>query len=278
MPRQGPDPRDRAIGATLAEKRKGEQISQAELARRLGWTGSKLSRIESGLRRIELEDVAAILAVLGIGGQERDDLIEQVKRPRTSGWWERRLPGLPPEAGTLAAYQQDASKLTNWAPNVVPGLLQTRAYATDLMTKMRIAEHDISLRWMVRLQRQEVLQRQGVTYTAILGEAALKTPFGDPAAFRAQLRRIREAADEHTVLIVPEYTPTPALLSAWLLMEFPEASNLAPVAHGELVRSAIFLVNEEAGPYLEERDALLSLAVGAKESRTLIDRALGSFE
>lgn len=276
MPRQGPDARDKAIGAELAAKRQGVSKSQGQVARALDWPASKLSRTESGKRRIEVEDVAAILAVLGIGGDEFDDLIERVKQPRTSGWWERRLPGLPPEAGTLAAYQADAAALTNWAPGVVPGLLQTEAYATDFMSKMGIAGHDISVRWMVRLQRQQVLQREGVTYTAILGEAVLKTPFGSDTEFRAQLRRIREAADEHTVLIVPEYTPTPALLSAWLLMEFPEASKIGPVAHGELVRSAIFLLEEEAVPYLHERDLLLNLAADATESRTLIERALES--
>jgi transcriptional regulator with XRE-family HTH domain len=274
MPRQGPDARDKAIGAELAELRKGEGLSQAELARRLDWTGAKLNRTEKGSRRIELEDAASILGALGIGDPVRADLFERIKQPRTSGWWERRIPGLPPEAAALATFQADASELTNWAPAVIPGLLQTEAYANDFLTQMGFPPQDVGIRWLVRLQRQQVLQRPGVKYTAILGEAALKTWFGGAEGHRAQLQRIREAAEQHTVLVIPEYTSTPALLSAWLLLEFPEESKLRPVAHGELLLSAIFLQDEAAEPYLRERDLLLSLAPGVKRSRILIERAL----
>jgi transcriptional regulator with XRE-family HTH domain len=277
MPRQGPDARDKAIGAELAELRKGEGLSQVDLARRLDWTGAKMNRTEKGSRRIELEDVASILGALGIGDPVRADLFERIKQPRTSGWWERRLPGLPPEAAALATYQADASELTNWAPAVIPGLLQTEAYANDFLTRMGHPAQDVGLRWLIRLQRQQVLTRESVKYTAILGEAALKTPFGGMEGHRAQLRRIREVSEQHTVLVIPEYTPTPALLSAWLLLVFPEASKLRPVAHGELLRSAIFLQNEAAEPYQRERDLLLSLAPSVTKSRILIDRALARF-
>jgi transcriptional regulator with XRE-family HTH domain len=277
MPRQGPDARDKAIGAELAELRKGEGLSQVDLARRLDWTGAKMNRTEKGSRRIELEDVASILGALGIGDPVRADLFERIKQPRTSGWWERRLPGLPPEAAALATYQADASELTNWAPAVIPGLLQTETYANDFLTRMGHPAQDVGLRWLIRLQRQQVLTRESVKYTAILGEAALKTPFGGMEGHRAQLRRIREVSEQHTVLVIPEYTPTPALLSAWLLLVFPEASKLRPVAHGELLRSAIFLQNEAAEPYQRERDLLLSLAPSVTKSRILIDRALARF-
>jgi hypothetical protein len=184
---------------------------------------------------------------------------------------------LPPEAAALATYQADASELTNWAPAVIPGLLQTEVYANDFMTQMGFPPEDVGIRWLVRLQRQQVLQREGVKYTAILGEAALKTPFGGAEGHRAQLLRIREAAEQHTVLVIPEYTSTPAILSAWLLLEFPEVSKLRPVAHGELLLSAIFSQDEAAEPYLRERDLLLSLAPSVTKSRILIERAMARF-
>jgi transcriptional regulator with XRE-family HTH domain len=275
MPRKGPDARDRAIGSTLRRLREGLNKSQVEVAEALDWTTSKLSRTESGLRRIEVEDAAAILGRLGIGGDEFDNLIDRVKQPRTSAWWEQQ-PGVPAEAGTLAAYQQEADRMTNWGAHVVPGLLQRQEYAEDFMTKAGYLPHEIGLRWLARSERQkDALNR--VVYTAILGEAALLTPFGGRDAFREQLRHIREIADQHTVLVLPEHTPTPALLSPWLLMEFPEETGMEPIAQGEFQRSVIFFIREQAVPYLQERDALLSLATSATESRKLIERALAKF-
>lgn len=57
-------------------------------------------------------------------GAERVDVILEARAENASGWWDRPLPGVPTEMGTLASYAVDANSLTDWSVSLVPGLLQ----------------------------------------------------------------------------------------------------------------------------------------------------------
>lgn len=77
-------------------------------AKVLGWGLATMSRIENGQRRITTEDVAMILTVYRIPSAERDEVIAEARAENASGWWDRPLPGVPAEMGTLASYATDA--------------------------------------------------------------------------------------------------------------------------------------------------------------------------
>jgi uncharacterized protein DUF5753 len=74
-----------------------------------------------------------------------------------SGWWDRPLPGVPTEMGTLASYESDASSLTNWAVSLVPGLLQIEDYAMAVMLSQEVRTEVAELRWIARRRRQKIL-------------------------------------------------------------------------------------------------------------------------
>lgn len=120
-------------------------------------------------------DVATLCTVYGLPRIERQELIESAENTDDSGCWDRPLPGVPADMGTLAGYEAEAREITDWSINLVPGLLQTCEYAVALMRSAHGDIADIELRWMARQRRQQILGT--VDYTAFIGEAALRTPF-----------------------------------------------------------------------------------------------------
>ncbi|MGH3864063.1 helix-turn-helix domain-containing protein [Actinokineospora sp.] len=268
MPRKAPGARERGIGAELRKIREATGQSVTAVAASLGWSKSLLSNLENGKRNIEPEEVASLLAVYGITDSRRDDLIGRARAADEPGWWERTLPGVPTESGTLASYEAEASALLDWTPALIPGLLQTMDYSRAYMLSDGIDPSDVEVRLMARLRRQQVLSGP-VQYTAIIGEAALRTPFGGRAVMADQLRSVVRIADAQnvTIHVVPECIPHAGLIGAFMVIRFPVAR---PVAHVELLRTAMFLDRDEATPYGDAVARLRAVSMGATESTQLI--------
>ena len=55
----------RAVAAVIAATRRDRDVTQAQLAARIGWSRDKLAKAEAGTRRIELGDVLMIAQALG---------------------------------------------------------------------------------------------------------------------------------------------------------------------------------------------------------------------
>lgn len=146
--------------------------------------------------------------------------------------------------------------------------LQTMEYTREFMVVDGIDPSNIEFRLMARLRRQQVL-RGAVEYLVLIGEAALRPALGGEALMAAQLRHITVTAKTSnvTVRIVPSAAVHSRMLGPFLLLEFPVAT---PIAHIELLRSAIFLEREDATPYVTAAARVKAVALDATESLRLI--------
>lgn len=268
--RRPPQARDRAIGAQLRSIRTQQTTFSLEAAaKQLQWSTATMSRIETGKRHISAEDVAAILAVYKVPLSQREGLIARAKAIDEPGWWSRPLPGVPDELGALASYEAEAHSLTDWSINLIPGLLQTYEYAKAYMLDFGVPLEDIEMRWMARLRRQQVLPT--VEYTAYIGEAALRTPFGGPT-FGAQLERLHDATKRGLgVRMVPEHAPYAELLHSWMLLEFADSP---PIAHIELLRGGVFLHDPEVTRYAAQQARLRKIALSTAETRAILGKLI----
>ncbi|MGX7823589.1 helix-turn-helix domain-containing protein [Actinokineospora sp. 24-640] len=263
--------RDRVLGARLRTIRQGQNLSLERAAELAQWSPSTQSRIETGKRKVTVEDVATLLAVYRVSVDLRTELIEMAKAGNSAGWWDRPLPGVPRELGALVSYEAGATALTDWSVTLIPGLLQTHAYAAGFMIADGVDPMDVETRWMARLRRQEVLGT--VDYTAYVGEAALGTPFGGAQAFSDQLGHLSKAYDRGVLVrIVPERQAYAALLHSWLLMEFSEVS---PVVHVELMEGGVYLHDQEVKPYFRTLRVLDDIALSPAASRDMVRTYLG---
>ncbi|GAA4421892.1 helix-turn-helix transcriptional regulator [Actinokineospora soli] len=245
------------------------RISLERAAELAGWSLATLSRTENGKRHITSEDVASLLTVYKIPVAEREVLIEAAKTTGLAGWWSRPLPGVQADVGTLAAYESTANVMTNWATALVPGLLQTYAYAIGFMTADGASAEDAEMRWIARLRRQQVLPK--VDYTAFIHEAVLHTAFGGRAALAEQLSHLHDVGTRGIGVRVVRHQPHAALMHSWLLIEFPSSP---PIVHVELQRSTVDLHDEETEAYLRLRGMLDRIALPTAESRSMIGQLM----
>jgi transcriptional regulator with XRE-family HTH domain len=242
MARKPPGPKAAGLGAELRAVRKRLGLSMAEVATRLEWSESTVSRLETGHRNIDIEDVSALLAVYGVTGAERDRLMTLARTPDESSWVDTDLPGLPSTSVKLAMYERDAVAITDWSPLLIPGLLQTMEFSRAYMLSDGIPEAEVGARLMARQRRQEILGR--VAYTAFIDETVLARQIGSQKIFSRQLRHLIEVIEEGavTVRITPCKSDGHAgLISPFILLEF-ELST--PIVHVELARSGVFLTGQ----------------------------------
>jgi|SRR3954469_20072249 len=269
--RKAPRARDRVIGARLkAIRSERTDLSLEQAAALAQWSPATHSRIENGKRTISTEDVATLATIYRLTAAERDELVAEAKAGDSAGWWDRPLPGVPEDLGTLASYEAEATGITEWSVNVVPGLLQTYQYAVGLMRSNDIDPGDIEMRWMARMRRQQVLGT--VEYTAFVGEAALRTPFGGQDALRGQLQNLIEARRRGIrVRVLPEHSPYMLVGQPWLMIEF---ANASPVVHVEVRNGAVFLHDEVANTYYAALTKLDQVTLSAAASLAMLRKTL----
>lgn len=222
-----------------------------------------MSRTENGQRHISTEDVAMILTAYRIPSAEREEVIAEARAENASGWWDRPLPGVPTEMGTLASYAADANSLTNWALSLVPGLLQTEDYAMALILSDDVPQDVAELRWVVRRRRQKILGT--VDYGAYISETALRTPFGGPDGHRKQIKHLLDARDRGIFIrVVPEHLPVGLISHSWLYMTFPHTT---PVVNVEVAEGGVYLHDDQSEPYSKVITKLDHIALPTRESQ-----------
>lgn len=245
-----------------------------DVAQRLGWSASKMSRLETGQQPISSEEVAAVLAILGVVGDEHARLMAMARTPDEPAWLDPVLRhALPGTSITLSAYEAEATAITDWSPLLIPGFLQTMDYGRAFMLADGIPETAIGARLMARQHRQQLLGR--VSYTAFIDEAVLHRRVGDERVRRNQLRHLLDMGEQDNVtirLIAVNSEIHSGLVSPFLLLEFDEKP---PIVHVELSRSGVFLSEEsETEPYTATRSRLVSISTEKADSLRAIKAML----
>ncbi|MCT2583886.1 helix-turn-helix domain-containing protein [Actinophytocola gossypii] len=259
------------MGARLrAIRRERSGMSLEAAAKAVGWGLSTMSRTENGQRHITTEDVSSILTVYGLPVYEREAIIAEARADNAAGWWDRPLPGVPTEMGTLASYAADANGMTNWAVSLVPGLLQTEEYAMAQMLSQDVPSDVAELRWIARRRRQKIVGT--LDYAAYISETALRTPFGGPQGHRKQIQHLLDARERGIpVRVVPEHLPVGLISHSWLYMTFP---HTPPVVNVEVYSGGFYLHDDQAEPYTRMIAKLDHIALPIRESRARLESIL----
>lgn len=91
---------------------------------------------------MSIEDFAMLITAWGLAPDERDQILGELTAGRSSGWWDRPIPGVPGDVGTLAGYEAEARELISVATGAIPGLLQTYETAVAIMASTGATEAD----------------------------------------------------------------------------------------------------------------------------------------
>ncbi|MFK0176256.1 Scr1 family TA system antitoxin-like transcriptional regulator [Streptomyces xanthochromogenes] len=254
------------FGAELKNRREEADLTQAELGMRVFVSGGYIGQFEQAIRKPQL-DVA----------QRLDHILQ------TDGFFERMWRKLikdSPYADYFAATAELeglATQICDFAPAVVPGLLQTAPYARALT----IATHPFALDEFVEEKVSARVDRACIladatrpVYWAILHENVLRIPVGGPEAMGEQLAHIAVLARSRTALVqvIPFAAGAPPVMSGTLrLMDFEDAP---PTAYTE----AVFSGNLLDDPALVKRaqatyDLLRAAALSPEASLALVESA-----
>jgi hypothetical protein len=176
----------------------------------MDWPASMLSDIEAGVQIIQPLDLELILALYGVDDQhEIADLVVLAHVARTSTWWARH--GLTGAHQHYVSCEAEASRISIYQPLVVPGLLQTRAYALSATAAILGGQPDsadVVARVKIRAERQRMVADRVAAgarpeIIAIMEEAVLHRPVGGPDILREQLTHLLTQAEQtHVKLVV----------------------------------------------------------------------------
>jgi transcriptional regulator with XRE-family HTH domain len=205
-----PTVRRRRLAAELREIRESKGKSGDTVAAALKWSPSKISRYERARTGLQPREVERLLDYYGITGPRRELLLTLAEDAAQKGWWEEYADGLSTDYQQFIGLEHEASSIAVWHVDVVPGLLQTEAYARHIISSYShvepIAPGMIERLVRVRMQRQEVLNREsGLQLSVVLDESVLKRRVGDDLVMSEQIQRLVREADRPnlTLQILP---------------------------------------------------------------------------
>jgi transcriptional regulator with XRE-family HTH domain len=276
-----PTVRRRRLAAELRRLRERAGLTGDEVAEDVGWSASKVSRIETSQTAPRESDIKKLLALYGIGGRDAEELLALAKEAAGKGWWETYSPTLPPEYSALIGMEAEAQSALSWAAQIVPGLFQTDDYALEVTNGYleRIAPvppRETRRRVEVRLARQQVLTRDNpLQLSAVLDESVLYRRFGDRDVMNSQLKKLLELSerDNISLRILPLEGRHPIGTGAFVLLRFGDVHR---VTHQDVV----YIENLTGGRYVEEEeevyryqrsfDRLSELALDKAKSQELL--------
>ncbi|MEU6166531.1 helix-turn-helix domain-containing protein [Streptomyces tanashiensis] len=254
------------FGEVLKERREAAGLTQGELGGLVFVSGAYIGLFEQGIRKPQLDVAMRIDEVLQTGG-----IFERTCR---------RLINKSPYASyfhEVAVLEAVATKICEFAPTVVPGLMQTGEYAraVTVATHPFATEEFIEEKVTARTDRAAILK--GPTrpeYWAVLHENAALTPVGGPTAMAATLDHIAAMARERRALVtvLPRSVGAHAYMTGSLkLMEFEDQP---PTAYAETGFSGTLLDDPAVVKQAQRTYDLLRVATLSPEaSLALIESA-----
>jgi len=281
-----PTVRGRRLAAELRRLRERSGLTGEDVAERLGWSGSKVSRIELQRTGVKQADLRQLLDLYEISDSHRDELLALNRESRQRSRLDRATASFP-QVAPYAHAEAEAESVWNWEPQIIPGLLQTPDYARAVrqfwlnLFPGPAGETD---RWVeARLMRQQVLTRDPpLELFVVMDESVLRRRFGDAEVMHRQLERLAEAADLPNVelRVYPlggEHPPMPT--GAFSYMQFPQVHDvpLHDIVSVEHFEGSYVLDDEnQTYKYRVAFQYLVRQSLDITQSLSLISAATGS--
>ena len=276
----GPAAQRLVLGGQLHRLRESRGISAERAAEAVRGSHSKISRMEHGRVGFKERDVADLLTLYGVTDtDERAALLNLAREANTPGWWHAYSDVLPAWLEPYVGLEAAASVIRTYEIQLVPGLLQTEAYARALIRQGSAAsEEEIARRGELRASRQEILRRPDAPQLwAVVDEGALRRPVDSTDIVRDQLRYLIEMAGHPavTLQILPFSAGAhPAMGGPFTILRFA-GTDLRDMVYIEQLTGALYLGKQaEVDSYLKVMEQLCLQAEPAANTGMLLQRIM----
>ncbi|SBU94917.1 Helix-turn-helix domain-containing protein [Streptomyces sp. Ncost-T6T-1] len=255
-----------------------------EAAERIGGDKPKISRQENGRQGVSKLEIEALLALYGVSDERlRTALTTLAREGRRKGWWAQYSDILPAGFQERLSIESDAARILTFQPMLVPGLLQTVEYATEVIRSVDkdVTEEERDSYIEVRKARQEIFTRDNPPqYVCLLDEAVLRREVGGPAVMVAQLDKILEMNNppKLTIQVVPFSQGWHAGADgAFNIYSYPDPMDL-DVVNLDYLDGALYLEEDQpVGRYQLAFDELRATALASRQSMELISAVKREF-
>jgi transcriptional regulator with XRE-family HTH domain len=279
----------RRLAAELRLLRDLHGITGRELARNIGISQSKVSRIEAGAALPSIAEVTAWSRALGASSETQRLLETLTDAARTEvETWQQALEGGKRLQDDIAEAEATACRTRSFQSVMVPGLLQTPDYAQRVVTmsKEQMPQIDVPSTVAERINRQSVFYEEDKRFEFLITEGALRWRPGPPRLLLAQLDRIATMStkDNVSIGIIPllRIEATAPLWHPFVILETDDGETPAVVrieaTHARLVVRA----PDDLELYEKEWSSLRRMARFGDDARTFLDelsaevRAIGA--
>ncbi|MGW3610612.1 helix-turn-helix domain-containing protein [Micromonospora sp. NPDC005163] len=274
------------LGNAIRELRDQAGLTGVELGRRAGLDRTAVSKVENGERR-PLDTILKLLDVLLAEDDERYRGLQRVARDGLAkGWWTGpEFAGMGERQAKTADIESGARTIREYQNSLLPGLLQTEAYARHRGQVALDDGADFDLNGTVagRLRRQQQISGpDGSDYDVVLEPQAIERQPVPPGVMREQLLHLLDLAttrENISVRVLPVdarlgrgYVPR----SPFSLYAYPDAEDLTLVAVDTVTADLLVTDAREAQRYAQLFDQLRDAALSTEESADLIQKAAGA--
>ncbi|MGC4749669.1 helix-turn-helix domain-containing protein [Micromonospora sp. DT201] len=277
----------RQLGRALRELRTETRMTLDGAAEATQWSRQKMWRIETGLGPVRTLDVKAMCELYAATPDLAGALTALAAETKAKGWWHSYGDAVPGWFELYVGLESAASFIRRFDEALIPGLLQTRAYALAIyLHRHAVTEEERQRLVEARLQRQALLHRRlprAPKLKVILAEAALLRRVSDAATMAGQLRHLLEIGKMPNVAVrvlpLTAGTHRGAEAGTFVILDFPTGKRTIPeppVVYCESRTGALYLDRpEEYAAYEQVWASLDDLTLDEAQSRRLIDKIIG---
>ncbi|MGW6303867.1 helix-turn-helix domain-containing protein [Streptomyces niveus] len=193
------------LGTQLRGMREAHDLTATHSAKLINASVSKVSRLERALSPPDLRDVEILATKYGANAAERADLRHLARRALEPEWFDRYSDYAASWMQRLIALESDAVYFCAYEARIAPGLLQTPAYARQIISDgLRVCEGDqVEQRLALREERQRRFFEQPDPPKGkfLLDQSVLLRQVGTRQTMAEQLRKLLEYSDRPGVTI-----------------------------------------------------------------------------
>ncbi|MBC9003622.1 helix-turn-helix domain-containing protein [Micromonospora aurantiaca (nom. illeg.)] len=220
----------RQLGRYLRELREGAHVTVTAAAKELEWSAPRIWRYETGQVPMHPNDVEAMCRVYGTSRETIETMRSLARETKAHGWWHSYGEAIKDWFKLYVGLEAAATKIRKYEANLVPGLLQTVEYMTEVIAtdNPQLSDAERQAKVDVRLRRQRLLARavpRAPYLDVILNEAVLRRPLRDLSAMGRQIDALVVASQQHNIRI--RVLPLSAGLYRWAsagtftMLDFP---------------------------------------------------------
>ncbi|MFE4329007.1 helix-turn-helix domain-containing protein [Streptomyces sp. NPDC056831] len=265
----------RVLADRLGEMRRDAGLSGKDLAERLGWYPSKISRIENARTAPSADDIRAWCRECEAEDQTAD-LVRSLRAVEGMfvEWRRMERAGLRQAQLAMRPIFERTARFRAYSSWFVPGLIQSRAYTEAVLRAVqqrRVAVDDVDAAVAARMERQRVLHEPGKVFAFLLEESVLRSGIGGRDVMVGQLGHLITAGAQPNISLGviparPDRTRMP-VEGFWI---FDSTQVNVELVSGHLTITQAHEVSQYAATFAELSDH----AVYGSDARSIIMDAL----